>query len=73
VVRHARRPRPEEKGDDKLLVWGATEAGDLVQIIFVLKQPDELEFDALDIEQWRMSGTMTRLFMSFMRCRSRTP
>jgi len=52
VVRHASPPWPEEKGDDKMLVWGTTEAGDLLQVIFVLKQPDELEFETLDIEQW---------------------
>jgi hypothetical protein len=52
VARHARPSWPEEKGDDKLLIWGPTEAGDLLQVIFVFKRPDELEFDALDIEQW---------------------
>ncbi len=29
VVRHASSPWPEEKGDEKLLVWGVTEADDL--------------------------------------------
>jgi hypothetical protein len=52
VVHHASPPWPEEKGDDKLLVWGATAAGDMLQVIFVFKRPDELEFDALDIEHW---------------------
>jgi hypothetical protein len=52
VVRHARPPWPDGKGDDKLLVWGPAESGELLQVIFVFKRPDELEFDALDIEQW---------------------
>jgi hypothetical protein len=52
VIRHATPPWPEEKGEDKLLVWGATSAGALIQVVFVLKRPDELEFDSLSIEQW---------------------
>jgi len=52
VVRHAQAPWPEQKGDDKLRVWGATERGELLQVIFTLKRPDELDFDSLTAEQW---------------------
>ena len=39
VVWNAHAPWPEEKGDDKLLVWGSTDAGRLLQVIFVLNSP----------------------------------
>lgn len=52
VVRHAQAPWPEQKGDDKLRVWGANERGELLQVIFTLKRPDELDFDSLTAEQW---------------------
>jgi uncharacterized DUF497 family protein len=52
VVRHARAPWPEQKGDDKLVVWGPTEVGRLLQVIFVFKRPDEIEFESLPAEEW---------------------
>ena len=52
VIRRARAPWPEQKGNDKLRVWGASERGELIQVIFTLKHPDELEFDSLTAEQW---------------------
>ena len=52
VVRHVQPPWPDEKGGDKLVVWGPSSRGVLLQVIFVLKTPDDLEFDTLTIEQW---------------------
>jgi uncharacterized DUF497 family protein len=52
VVETAQPPWPEEKGNDKLVVWGPTDVGRLLQVIFVLKRPDEIEFEALTIDQW---------------------
>ena len=52
VVETAAPPWPEQKGDDKLLVWGPTDAGRLLQVIFVMKPPDEIEFESLTIEEW---------------------
>ncbi len=52
VVDNCELPWPEQKGDDKLLVWGATAAGRLLQVIFVLKAPDEITFESLTIEEW---------------------
>jgi uncharacterized DUF497 family protein len=40
VVRNARPPYPEERGDDKWRVWGKTSSGRLLQVVFVL-DPDE--------------------------------
>jgi len=52
VIETAEPPWPQQKGDDKLVVWGPTETGRLLQVIFVLKAPEEVEFDSLTIDQW---------------------
>lgn len=52
VIDGAAAPWPEQKGDDKLLVWGPTRMGRLLQVIFVLKGPDEIEFESLTIDEW---------------------
>jgi len=52
VVVRARAPWPEQKGEDNLLVWGPTDVGWLLQIIFVLRAPDQVQFDSLTIDQW---------------------
>lgn len=52
VIETAEAPWPQEKGDDKFVVWGPTDVGRLLQVIFVLKVPEELAFDALTIEEW---------------------
>jgi len=56
VVRNAEEPWPDQKGDDKLVVWGPTRAGRLLQVIVVLKRPDEVEFESLTIEEWSDLG-----------------
>jgi hypothetical protein len=52
VVEHADAPWPEQKGDDKLLVWGPTDAGRLLRVIFVMRSPEDIDFDALTIDEW---------------------
>jgi uncharacterized DUF497 family protein len=52
VIEHIEAPWPERKGEDKLLVWGPTAVGRLLQVIFVLRTPDEVEFESLTIDQW---------------------
>ncbi len=42
VIRQARHPYPQRRGDDKWLVWGATIAGDLLQIVYVLDEGDSV-------------------------------
>lgn len=61
VIRHARNPWPEQKGHHKLVVWGPTAGGRLIQVIFALKHPDEVEFDALTIDEWAELGEDDRL------------
>ena len=40
VVRNAKRPFPMDEGRGKWTVWGQTENGDYLQVVFVL-DPDE--------------------------------
>ena len=61
VVRHARPPWPQQKGNDKLVVWGPTADGRLLQVIFVLKRPDEVEFESLAMDEWADLGDEDRL------------
>lgn len=52
VVRGAEEPFPQGIEDDKFVVWGATEAGRRLQVIFVLKTPDEVSYESLAVEDW---------------------
>lgn len=52
VVEDARSPFPMEIGDGKLLVWGSTVDGRYLQVIYVLKTPDEVEYESLTTEDW---------------------
>jgi hypothetical protein len=61
VVDGAEAPWPEQKGEDKLVVRGRTEAGRLIQVIFVLKPPDEIPFESLTIDQWAELGEDDRI------------
>jgi len=38
VVQAARSPYPRKVGEDKLLVWGASEQGEPLQVVFVLDE-----------------------------------
>ncbi len=40
VVRNARPPYPEERGDDKWRVWGQTDSGRFLQVVFLV-DPNE--------------------------------
>jgi uncharacterized DUF497 family protein len=43
VVRQAKRPFPRQIGDEKLLVWGRSQGGRFLQIVYVL-DPDDTIF-----------------------------
>ena len=43
VVEHARPPYPRYREDEKLLVWGPTESGRLLQVVYLL-EPDDAVF-----------------------------
>ena len=52
VVRNARRPFPKIIEDEKFVVWGATEFGRHLQVIYVLKSPQEVSYESLSVEDW---------------------
>jgi len=47
VVRHARPPFPRKVGDDKRLVWGQTQRGRHLRVVFVYPPDDEVDVDSL--------------------------
>jgi uncharacterized DUF497 family protein len=52
VVRDAEAPFPATIEEEKLVVWGATQAGRYLQVIYVLKTPDEVSYESLAVEDW---------------------
>ena len=52
VVRGAEAPFPQAIEDDKLVVWGVTQAGRHLQAIFALKSPEEVAYESLTVEEW---------------------
>jgi uncharacterized DUF497 family protein len=40
VVERAASPYPQQREDDKFLVWGPTAAGRLLQVVFLLDEDD---------------------------------
>jgi len=52
VVCAAENPFPQTIEDDKLVVWGTTESGRHLQVIYVLKAPDDVPYESLAVEDW---------------------
>ena len=52
VVENVRPPFPQHIGDGKRRVWGATAAGRLLQVIYVLKRHDEVAYDSVASLDW---------------------
>ena len=58
VVENAAVPFPQGVGDGKRRVWGATPAGRLLQVIYVLKREDEVTFESVAPLDWAMLQEM---------------
>jgi hypothetical protein len=52
VVRGAENPFPQTIEEDKLVVWGTTELGRHLQVIYLLKTPDAVSYESLAVEEW---------------------
>lgn len=52
MVHRAESPFPQTIEDNKFVVWGPTESGRLLQVIYVLKAPDEVAYESLAVEDW---------------------
>lgn len=50
VVEHAAPPFPAESADGKSVVWGQTRDGRYLQVIFVHRSEDEVDFESLTFE-----------------------
>ncbi|HSU67669.1 MAG TPA: hypothetical protein VLJ39_12415 [Tepidisphaeraceae bacterium] len=51
VVKHAAPPFPHEVGDEKYRVWGRTDDGRFLQVIFVYRSDDDVDYESLDLEE----------------------
>lgn len=47
VVRHVRTPFPERRPDGKWLIWGKTEMGRLIQVIYIIPSDEEIDPESL--------------------------
>jgi uncharacterized DUF497 family protein len=52
VTRNAESPFPETIEDDKFVVWGATDAGRYLQVIYVLRPSHEVAYESVAMEDW---------------------
>ena len=52
IVIGAHEPYPMEVGDDKFVVWGQTENGRYLQVIFVFKAAREVAYESLSFDDW---------------------
>jgi hypothetical protein len=52
VADTAENPFPETIEDDKWVVWGTTDSGRYLQVIYVLKLPGEVAYESLSMEDW---------------------
>ena len=51
VVRNAAVPFPRDVGGEKFSVWGQTPVGRYLQVIFIYRESDEVDFGSLTLEQ----------------------
>jgi uncharacterized DUF497 family protein len=57
VVENVAAPFPQEVGDGKRRVWGTTDSGRLLQVIYVLKTQDDVSFESVDPLDWEALQT----------------
>ena len=58
VVENAASPFPQELGDGKRRVWGATAGRRWLQVIYVLKEQNEVAFESVAPLDWVMLEEM---------------
>ena len=51
VVRRASEPFPKQSGDGKALVWGRTTGGRFLQVVFVNRAVEEVDYEEMTLEQ----------------------
>jgi uncharacterized DUF497 family protein len=50
IVRNAQAPFPRNTGNKKQLVWGRTEAGRYLQVVYIHDSDNELDYEKLSLE-----------------------
>ena len=71
--RRAAPPFPREIGNDKYLVWGQTGGGRYLQVIFVYRSEDEVDFDALSAADLLAMSEGTAVFIYVIHAMELTP
>jgi hypothetical protein len=56
VVERAAPPFPQSVGDGKFRVWGPTEDGRFLQVIYVLKAQSQVAYASVDPLDWALLG-----------------
>jgi len=52
VVENMSQPFPQHIGDGKRRVWGVTAQGRLLQVIYVLKKQEDVQFESVAVLDW---------------------
>lgn len=50
VVRQARPPYPRATGEEKHLVWGQTEAGRYLQVVYIYDSDTRIDYESMSLE-----------------------
>ncbi len=50
VVRGSKPPFPRRLGDEKRLVWGRTPAGRYLQVIYIVRTADQIDYESMSFE-----------------------
>jgi uncharacterized DUF497 family protein len=51
IVEHAIAPFPRDEGEGKYIVWGRTEVGRYLQVVFAYRPHDEVDHESLSFEE----------------------
>jgi uncharacterized DUF497 family protein len=54
IVEHAEPPFPQNVGRGKFRVWGRTQSGRILQVIYVLKAQHEISYESIDAVEWSL-------------------
>jgi hypothetical protein len=72
VIGHARAPFPRAIEDQKRIVWGRTQAGRYLQVIFIYLEDDEVDYESLTFAE-RLRFTDGEEVMMVIHARDLTP
>ena len=51
VIERARQPYPKKIEEGKLIVYGPSRTGEILEVVFAFRTADQVDFDAVDLLQ----------------------